>query len=279
MKDGLWRETFVKQFNGNLYYQIVIVPIIPFIFVLVQAIIWPGYVFCNDTSCPRRKGPQVPDAVTISVVSVIYTYIAILCMIILLSSGSWMKRAFRNKVASISGLILMACSVCLMVAPAVYRGYVLSYRSVQPYMFNVTRESATKATVNVYNLWNQHLLDEQYVLMEVRRVSSNTRDIVDIHPLPEPIFKDHHFSEASKVQPFGNVSRSISGLEDDGYYLFVIIPAHEAVGRASVGSYIKHVSSITVPLHQKTYNSIYIDVRAYSICQWDSEVGCQPIVH
>lgn len=56
-----WRKNIVKNYNFLILFQTTIIFLIPFIFVLIEAIYYPGFIYCSDTSCPSSVNPPVPD--------------------------------------------------------------------------------------------------------------------------------------------------------------------------------------------------------------------------
>ena len=62
-----WREKFIKKNNEKIMIQVIALPIVPFLFVLVQAVIWPGYIYCSDYFCSGSYTPAVPDVATLPI--------------------------------------------------------------------------------------------------------------------------------------------------------------------------------------------------------------------
>ena len=52
-------KSFIKEHHNKLILQIALIPIVPFILVLIETIYWPGPIFCSDT-CPRSE-PWMSD--------------------------------------------------------------------------------------------------------------------------------------------------------------------------------------------------------------------------
>jgi len=277
-----WRETFIKSHNEKILLQIVLFPIIPFVFVLVQAILWPGYIFCQDNGCPDSYTPSVPDVATIPIVLCIYTYCTILSLAIAFSSGAWMRYAFRNKLTVITVVFLMVCSCFQMIAPVSYRGFVIPYYSVQPYKFQIIQNTSNSATLQVSNIWSQYL-DQRNVLVEVRQMNGNVQNLQLLSPLSEVIFHDDSFSDTTVIQQGVTINRVISDLEQDKWYIWTVIPAYSGAGTAAVGTYIQFASSLDIANNNTTttqmYTNTYLDLRAFKTCKWDNNNGCEGGIH
>jgi len=278
-----WRERFIKTHNRKILAQIIFIPFIPFVFVLVQAIIWPGVIYCNDDDCPQNYEPAVPDAATIPIVLVIYLYCTFLCLSIAFSSGAWMRNAFRNKLIVIITLFLMSCSIFQMIAPVAYRGFAITYYSVQPYEFNITRITDSEAIVSVSNLWGKYL-NGRNVLVEVREIGNNVNNLQTVSPLSKIIFKDSNYDQTTSIENGTIVSRDITNLQNNTWYLFAVLPAYEAAGTAAEGSYLLSISSITTATTggdntTRTFQDVFLDLRSFKTCKWDIDNGCEGGFH
>jgi len=138
-----WRQFIIRKYAEKVILQLFLIPVIPFIYVLIQSILLPGPVYCDDNSCPERKNPYIPDAALLPIVLVLYSYCVLLAVLILSGSGSWMKDAVKYKLIAFITLFLLIGSVFQLVPPAAYRGYVLTYYSVQNYKFEITKKKVT----------------------------------------------------------------------------------------------------------------------------------------
>jgi len=275
-----WRESFIKDHNKLILLQVILIPVVPFLFVLIQAIIWPGFIYCEETSCPSSYNPSVPDSATIPIVLVLYTYCSCLSIAITTSSGAWMQHAFWNKLITIAILIVMTFSICLLISPAAYRGFVIPYHSVQNYQFNVSRTGDSTATVVVENLWSDYI-DGRSFLMEVREINSGIQDLQQVSPLSQCIFCDSYFSDTTLLERNTSVTRYVTNLQNNQWYVWILIPAYNAVGNAAVGTYLSLQSSITTRNGNITniYLDAYLDLRSFKICQWDQDMGCEQSIH
>jgi len=277
-----WRERFIKQHYRKILVQIIFFPIVPFVFVLVQAIIWPGLIYCNDEECPRSFSPSIPDAVTIPIVLVIYIYCILLSLAITFSSGAWMRNAFRNKLIVITTIFLMGCSIFQMSAPAGYRGYAITYRSVQQYNFNITRTGNNEALLQVSNLWGEYL-NGRNVLVEVREIGEDVDNLQSVSPLSKVVFKDSTFDQTTEIRNGTLLNRELSNLKSNTWYLFSVIPAYKAVGTAAIGSYLLSVSSITTNIGDndttRIFEDAFLDLRSFKTCKWDQDNGCEGGFH
>jgi len=190
-----------------------------------------------------------------------------------------MWNAFGKKVAVIAVLFLISCSVCIMIAPATSRGYVVPYYNVQPYNFTITKTGENSANVVVSNIFSPYLTGRN-VLMEVRQISSNVEDLQSVSPLSKIIYSDGSFSSTTTIDMNTTITRSVSNLQQDQWYLWNVIPAYNAVGIAAVGSYISPISSVFIQgQNGDSYQGSYLDLRSFKVCQWDTTSGCQGGFH
>jgi len=272
-KNQPWQKKFVKRYNNKILLQAILIPLVPFFFVLVEAILYPGMIYCTDTSCPSGYLPPVPDTATLVVVLVLYSYCTVLCSVILCAPGAWMKQrfAFRNKLVALSTIFLMACSVCQMVAPIFYRGFVVPYYSLQPYGFDIATTQDGSVSVNLTNAWsNQYLEDALHYQLDVFEVHHNVKSLQDLNPLFPPVYRGASYSHAIRIEEGTNVSTAIQAkLHNDAWYLFQLVPVYKAVGDvAASGTYIFDRGPIT--FNNVTYKDAFVDVRMFKICLWDS---------
>jgi len=257
--------------------QVVLVSLIPLLFVLVQAIVWPGYIYCTEKSCPATTSPQTPDSATIPIVATLYVYCFVLSSFIVLSSGAWMKYAFRNKLIVITTVFFMVCSVILMVAPATSRGYVFPYYSFQKYNFTIVPTGPNSAKAMVSNIYSSYL-DGRNVLLQVRSISSNTKELQNVSPLSPIIYADSSYEDTNTINSNTTlISTEVTNLQQDNWYLWTMIPATNAVGNAAIGNYISSVSS---PIFIEGNNNVqyqgsFLDLRCFQVCQWNTVNGCQ----
>jgi len=192
-----------------------------------------------------------------------------------------MKHAFRNKLIVISTVYLMISSCFQMIAPVGYRGFVIPYYSVQPYNFTIVRNSDSDATLQVSNIWGQYI-DQTNVFVEVREMDSDVQNLQQLSPLTNVIYYDSSFSQVTLLVEGVVVSRNVSDLEQDKWYIWILTPAYDAVGTAATGTYIHNIPSLYASRTSNTtvmYNNAYLDLRAFKTCQWDNNNGCEGGIH
>jgi len=269
-----WQESFVRQHHNKLVLQTSLIPLAPIILVLIEAIIWPGLTYCTETSCPSRDDPYIPDVALIVIAFSIYTYCTFWGIVILLSSGAWMANAFWSKVIVIFSLFLMFCSCFQLVPPVVYRNFVLPYKAVQNYEFNVTRESENTATLVVQNFWSSYYTDPN-VMVQVVQVSGKEQDPRDVSPTSTILQQDEQFGQTTNLALGVNITREINGLVDGNWYMWLVIPTHRGInGDAYPSRYIVIANSVTLS-NGISFDRVAIDVRGFKLCQWSQDIGCE----
>jgi len=261
-------------------FQIVLIPVVPFIWILVQAIMYPGPAYCTDISCPSRDESPVFDEIIIPIAATLYVYNSVISIILLSASGSWMENSIRKKLEAAFSLFFMAISLVLMIAPASYRGYVVPYYRIQPYNFEVTAVSETEAVMNLQYYWNPVLNTESVgpLQVEVRQISENDT-VWNYSPLTSVVYLDKKFSQTTKVSSLSvNVTRTVQHLEDNQWYLWLATPSYKASTNSNAyeGSYVKQTTMSISGVEGKRN---YIDYRAYKICKWSETSGCLNGVH
>eukprot|EP01114_Cavostelium_apophysatum_P002992 TRINITY_DN126_c0_g1_i2.p1 TRINITY_DN126_c0_g1~~TRINITY_DN126_c0_g1_i2.p1 ORF type:complete len:319 (-),score=39.11 TRINITY_DN126_c0_g1_i2:681-1637(-) len=279
-KKVTWMEHLVKGYHTEILWQVLLVPIAPFIVVLVQTIIWPGLKYCNEDTCPHSFEPAIPDAAMLPIAFILYVYATILGVTLLLSSGAWMDHGFRTKILVCLMLFLMACSTLQLIPAVIYRGYLLPLRAVQPYNLTVQRLSDTSALFTASNLYNSAVTDgdEVRVMVQVRRVSSGTTDIRDVSPASHIIYEDEDFDETTLFGQGDTLTREVYGLEDGKWYMWLVLPARKGPdGNAHPAKYIRDLDDPPSSFDGERIDDdddLAVDLRAYKRCQWDELVGC-----
>jgi len=115
--------------------------------------------------------------------------------------------------------------------------------------------------------------------LRVRQLDSRESDILDISPLSRVVYKDNKFSDGTDVTQGVNFTRVVSSLKDEKWYIWEIIPAREGItGSPYTGEYMYQPdTSPIVTADGRSFHTanIHIDLRAYKICKWSSDSGCQ----
>jgi len=273
-----WHQSLIKKYHHSVLLQALLPPIPPIIIVLIQAILWPGYIYCSDTSCPTSFQPAIPDTAMIPIAIVLYVYSAFWGFLILFASGSWMAHAFRDKLLVISMFFLIACSYFQLFAPFGYRGYVAPYYEIQPYAIStIPTENSTSLTIT--NLWNSIYTDpsgkDRNVMVEVREASGQEKYINDLSPLSKVIYKDQEFTSTTILSEGVAITRQIGELEDGKWYMSIVSPSHKGVNGDAFESRPVITLSNTIDLFNSSQISA-IDLRAFKLCKWNSQIGCLP---
>jgi len=283
---SFWKS-FIKRNNDRIILQMTILPVVPFIVILVQAILWPGMIYCNDNGCDHSLEPAIPDVITIPIGLIIYAVSVALSIMILSAPGSWMKRAWSYKVISMIVLLLIACSVVQIIAPAIYRGYAYPYYQVTPYNVTIERVSTSMAFLNVSQFWpaDDGIISEdvfqlykngQRVMVIVSEATGQETNPNDLSPFAKQVFRDGSYSDTTSFSLGKSITRNVDNLESDQWYMWMVIPARKGInGEAYIGDYIVRPGEMRLYDGTVISSGDYIDLRGYRLCQWNANIGCK----
>lgn len=217
----------------------------------------------------------------------IYGYSTLCGIALLLSSGAWMAHAFANKLAVVTMLFVVACSVLQAVGPLLHRGYVHPYSVLQNYSCEVQPISPTSALFTTTELWSLYYPSDRNVLVQVRTASGGEKNPQDLTAFSQVVFEDKDFEQsepivqrhiqrsiaATPVVQGNNITREIGDLKDGQWYMWLVIPAYNAAGHAAVGDYLYKTEELSLP-DGRTYKDVYVDLRAWTLCKWSKDLGC-----
>jgi len=277
---GPWRRQLVKDHHRKMMAQIVLIPLVPFLYVFIQAIVWPGPRYCNENSCPTRDRPVIPDAVSLGIVLPLYAYTSSLALLILGSSGAWMENALRNKLIATTSLFLMLCSCFQLIAPACYRTYVIPYYGVHQYNFSVIRSGDLSAQIQLSDLYSSPFYPQNsHVMVQVNRASGHEKSPLDLSPTSKRVYYDKSYSDATIIAAGTNITRAVENVLQDGqWYMWQAFPSRKGVnGNAYIGRYLSKAHE-EVTFLGKQYNDPLLDLRAFKLCKWNKLEGCTPAV-
>jgi len=265
-----------------------------FLFVLIRTIIFPGYAFCNSKiSCPSRD-PVIPDIPTVTVVVILYFFPFLFGLILVLSPGALMDRPFRNKILAMFSLFLISWSIIQLISPMFYRYYVVPYTILQDFNINVTRTLEGNAYFEVDNLYstllqtefvNTYGASQLYASVSVFLVSETIDKPYLLPPVGNnAIYDNTDLNSSTVLNETQIVSRTISGLQENNFYLFIVDYAQmDGTDITILNSFLNVQTSllnvtllpniIQNEISSNTINSIYVDFRAYIHCEWTLN-GC-----
>jgi len=279
-KKKTWQEQFVKKHYNKLLYQAIFPHIIPFIIIHIQTIIWPGPIYCGDSSCPRSSNqPAIPDVAMLIIGLSIYVYSSFWCFCILFSSGSWMPHAFWRKILVYVSLLLMGCSVFQLIPAAAYREFVAPYYAVQPYTFHIAENgSPSNVTHTISNIWNP-LYDNlgNPVLIQVTEASGKEGSIDDLSPFATVVYRDQSYDSTTPLANGTQTVRQIGELQGGQWYMFAAVPAHKGVNGNAYESRSLIKVHPALSLFGKTVSAL--DLRAFKLCQWNQMGFCEHGIH
>jgi len=287
-------DIFIEKRNDILAYITIGITIVVFLFVLIRTIIFPGYAFCNSKiSCPSRD-PVIPDIPTVTVVVILYFFPFLFGLILVLSPGALMDRPFRNKILAMFSLFLISWSIIQLISPMFYRYYVVPYIILQDFNINVTRTLEGNAYFEVDNLYstllqtefvNTYGASQLYASVSVFLVSETIDKPYLLPPVGNnAIYDNTDLNSSTVLNETQIVSRTISGLQENNFYLFIVDYAQmDGTDITILNSFLNVQTSllnvtllpniIQNEISSNTINSIYVDFRAYIHCEWTLN-GC-----
>jgi len=289
-------DIFIKKRNDILAYITIGITIVVFLFVLIRTIIFPGYAFCNSKiSCPSRD-PVIPAIPTVTVVVILYFFPFLFGLILVLSPGALMDRPFRNKILAMFSLFLISWSIIQLISPMFYRYYVVPYIILQDFNINVTRTLEGNAYFEVDNLYstllqtefvNTYGVSQLYASVSVFLVSETIDKPYLLPPVGNnAIYDNTDLNSSTVLNETQIVSRTISGLQENNFYLFIVDyakPQMDGTDITILNSFLNVQTSllnvtllpniIQNEISSNTINSIYVDFRAYIHCEWTLN-GC-----
>jgi len=303
----------VQNHTLKILLHIGLLTLAPFVYVLVQSIIWPGPLYCKtiyatettvDYSCPDSDSPPLTDWVSILIVLILYVYCVCWDLLLLLAPGFSMDSAFGSKIFVLFDMFLILFSSILVISPSFSRGYVYPFELVEDYTVVITQKDSETATFTFCGLWgtagcdftnnsivanfpanatqssinNISIYDtNSHVLFQVFEASGEEDNIRDLSPLQQRIYKDDKYGDTTKVEINGEITRTVGKLKHGSFYFVMVGPARKGVnGGAYNDIYLKKIPS-DVKLHLlpgEIVSDGYIDQRAYFLCKWDSAKGC-----
>lgn len=83
----------------------------------------------------------------------------------------------------------MSCSAIQLIAPSVYRGFVIPYYGVSNYTFSISRTGDSAAVLRLNNFTTEYYRDKA-VIVQVREVSGTETVITDLSPQAPLIYTD-----------------------------------------------------------------------------------------
>jgi hypothetical protein len=276
-----WRKKFILKHNNKVVFQVILFFLIPFIWVLIQTILYPGKYYCNNNqvkNCTNNRNESpVPDVAMIPIALIFYAYCIILGFMIIFSSGSWMENAFIKKLLMIGIIFLICLSIIQVIASAVYRGYVVPYSGVHQYNITIIRKNNTCATFLTVNLWSNQYPTGENVMVQVQQMPSYVSNIREVSPFSRTIYSDSSYSNDNIVVPNVTIKRLITSLQDAKWYIWEILPARKGInGSPYPGNYLyKPANGIVETIYGTNLTNTEIDLRAYIICQWNEQTGCE----
>jgi len=109
-------------------------------------------------------------------------------------------------------------------------------------------------------------------MVEVREASGQEKYINDLSPLSTIVYKDMEFTSTTVLSEGVNISRQISELEDGKWYMYIVSPSHKGVD----GEAFETRPVVTLSKAMDLFNAQIsaIDLRAFKLCQWSSQIGC-----
>jgi hypothetical protein len=133
-------------------------------------------------------------------------------------------------------IFLMACSAIQLIAPSIYRGFVIPYSGVSNYTFSISRTGETAAVLRLNNFTTDYYKDKA-VIVQVREVSGTETVITDLSPQAPLIYTDTALDKGSgtmnwcrisdSLQDISNLSREITDLSVGKWYMWLVLPAYE----------------------------------------------------
>jgi len=274
-------KPIVKNYINPLLVIIVIGTLIPFVLILIRAALRPGPLYCDEYSCPPGLEAIISDTAMLIIGLLLYAFFASLCILILLSSGSWMHRAFRNKVIVISALYSMFWSIIQLSAPAAHRMYIIPYHVANPmYFFTINQTSTTSASFDVTDFYSTFYEGKNIrVAVQVYEVPNSDVTPHTIDPWYDMIYSDN-WGATTTVAPDVFIQRNVHNLENNNYYLWTVIPAQNGAGGAYPSTDFLFPIDVGDPMWVDIYNGTLVDtrtsvdVRGYVVCKWEETTGC-----
>jgi len=270
----------IKNYITIILYVIIIGPIIPFVCILVRSALRPGLLYCTPTRCPGDLQSVVPDLAMLLIGLVLYVLFSAGCLLILLSSGSWMHNAFRNKVYAIASLYIMFWSVIQLVAPAAQRAYVVPYSVIENYSFTIAQTSEKSANFSAAEFYSIYYRNEDmHVALRVYAVDNRDVTPHNLDPSNILVYSDN-WADTSEVRPGDIIGRSVDNLQNNTLYIWLLFPAKKGgKGAYLSNSFLAAIDNDGI-LHN-IYNGnlinskTYVDLRGYIVCLWDENLGCR----
>jgi len=110
----------------------------------------------------------------------------------------------------------------------------------------------------------------------VYKASGTESNLDDLSPLSAIIFKDSNYNkDTTHLMEGSNITRTVGNLENGDWYMWTVVPAHEAVNKGAYpGTFVKRVENVTLIDGQNLENP-YIDLRGYFLCKWNQNQGCE----
>jgi len=269
-RNMLTLKEFINDYNNKITISIAAIPFIPFIFVLVQSIAFPGPVYCTDIPCTKSTTPWFDDVTFLIVILIIYAFCVFISCSISAVPGSWMKDATRNKLVMLAVYIILIYSTILLISPAVQRWKVYPYSAVSDYKITVLQDSghSDSAIVTVTNFSTSYYPDNGYshVMISVREASGSEAGPQDINPIHNVVYEDATFDDVSKLSGFGTFTRTISGLSSKKSYTVLVIPVTQATNNHPFqGSALVKPNTLSIAGHTE---SGLLDLRGFARFEW-----------
>eukprot|EP00004_Rigifila_ramosa_P027345 TRINITY_DN8884_c0_g1_i2.p1 TRINITY_DN8884_c0_g1~~TRINITY_DN8884_c0_g1_i2.p1 ORF type:complete len:285 (+),score=22.34 TRINITY_DN8884_c0_g1_i2:15-869(+) len=271
----------IAQYHGRLNVCVGISTSIIYLLILFRALAAPGFTFCDDVSCPAR-GPLdlAADIPVVFIAIILYSVLLVFSAVLLACPAKMLRNPHIDKWWPGVWIFLIVLSCIILIVPAVQRDYVVPYFHYVPYRIQLqpTTKDPAYALVSVEGFPSSLVLGDRFRL-RVAEAVGDERNLRDLSPTAREIYTDRA-ADTSRVAAL-NWTRAevvVGPLRANRWYMAILEPAR--IARTTTGgrevvpdSYRRAVDPLRIP-SRPSEASGRVDIRAYKLCLWTGEAGC-----